>query len=431
MFMNKIKFINDKGLRILLLIIGIIFFTHIYAQNTSDTLKGRNLYQPKGSIQNDTISVPDSQEIQAQFIRDSIEARLRFIADSIEAREIFVRDSIIRRQRILDSLIFLKTELPRLIEASLKTVTEQIIVYSNEIKIIGDSTLSNYTCRILPFSVDQPFTPWMLTLNLSDNPIKISINTNTRKVTSIHSPLIDCSLEYGTRNNILRITGQSTILNKSSGKLYKVPIDSVFFDNRGRVINIKRYIQFYRVVNNYQKGSPLFIHLSQVKKFEYTADNLITKYQIVNFCDRWSEQDERKVCKIVNYALNMQGKTYILTRQNDPANNYSDGTFNFEFDNQYNLASVAFNNINKSENWKCIIELNEAGNVSRYVYQNNGVVRKTLLVNYYLNDSKAKYKAETITCTFEDDGNSYYQKNNTTNKVRVRDKMTGEWGAWK
>jgi hypothetical protein len=204
----------------------------------------------------------------------------------------------------------------------------------------------------------------------------------------------------------------------------------VFFDRLGRVSKIKQYIQFYQVTGNYKRGAPLFIHLSKVKQFEYTADNRMTKYRIISFCDRWSAQDENKVCNIVTYTLNIQGKTYILTLQNDPVNEYADGTFTYEFDNQYNLKSVSFNNTKNSENWKTYIELNEAGNVSRYVYQTKGVEHKTLLVNYYLDDPKAKHKVETITCIFEDDGVSYYQKNNTTGKSRVRDRLTGEWGPW-
>jgi hypothetical protein len=172
-------------------------------------------------------------------------------------------------------------------------------------------------------------------------------------------------------------------------------------------------------------------YLSQVKQFDYRPDNQIVKFQIVNFCDRWSTTDASKTCSIVNYNLTQNSKTYILSRNNDPANTFSDGIFNYEFENNYILKSVSFSNQSKSEDWKCILELNEAGNVSRYVYQNKGAVHRTLLINYFLNNPTAKNKVETITCTFEDDGISYFQKNNTTGQSRTRDKQTGEWSSWK
>lgn len=450
--MIRTKFINHNLRKLLFVIVGVISFTHLYAQSTPYTLKGRNIYNPELLKPKDTTLRPDSLDVQSQFsrdsiearekfiqdsietrllfIRDSIEARLKFIRDSVEARQKFIRDSIIRRQRIIDSLTFLKTELPALIDASLRTVKEQIIVYNDKIRIIGDSTLSNYTCRILPFNLALPYVPWKATLNLSDKPIKFDVDTIKHKIVSMKTPFINCSFIYGKHDNILIIKGKGTILNKRSTKFYKAPIDSVFYDRRGMVVKIKRYIQFYSVTNNYQRGTPLFLHLSQVKQFEYNANKVLTKQRVVSFCDRWSAQDEKKVCNILTYSLALQGKTYILTRRNDPVNDYSDGSFAFEFDAGDNLKSVSFKNVKNSEDWKCFIEVNEAGNVSRYVHQNKGIVRQTLLVNYYLDDPRAKHKVETVTCTFEDDGISYYQKNNTTGKTRIRNKMTGAWGPW-
>lgn len=438
---------------VLLIFMGFILYTQPYAQSITDTLKGRNIYNPEvlklvdsifsddtsdvmtqqqqDSIRARLIIMQDSIEARLRFMQDSIEARLKFIQDSIEAREKFIRDSIQKRQRILDSLNFLKAELPRLIDASLKTFNEDIIIHSDKIKIIGDSTLSDYTCRKLPFKLNEPFKPWKLSLNLSYNPVKINVDTIRHKIISIKSKHFNCSYDYRKKNNTVRINEQSTIINKRSGKLYSAPFDSVFFDRRGKVVRIKRYIQFYQVTGNYQRGAPLFIHLSQVKQFTYNADNLIIKHQVVNFCDRWSKQDEKKVCNIVTYTLNMQGKTYILTRQNDPVNDFSSGTFRFEFDYSNRLKSVSFKNIKNTEDTKCFIDLNNDGNIIRYAYQNKGVVSNALLINYYLDDPRAKYKVETISCTYEEDGVSYYQRNNTTGKSRVRSRLTGEWGSWK
>ena len=109
----------------------------------------------------------------------------------------------------------------------------------------------------------------------------------------------------------------------------------------------------------------------------------------------------------------------------------SSGTFRFEFDNINNLKSVAFKNVKNTEDTKCFIDLNNDGNIIRYAYQNKGVVSNALLINYYLNDPRAKHKFETISCTYEEDGVSYYQRNNTTGRSRVRNRLTGEWGPWK
>ncbi len=425
----------------LLILAGFIAFTRPYSQNIPDTLKGRNIYNPDVLRPKDTSFTGDTSDVMTQqvrdsiqarlkFIQDSIETRLKFIQDSIEAREKFIRDSILRRQRILDSLNFLRAELPRLIDASLKTFIEDIIIYNEKLKIIGDSILCDYTCRILPFKLNQPFKPWKITLNLSGNPVKINVDTIRNKIISIKSPVFNCSFNYGKQNNLVIIKEQSTILNNRSGKFYSEPLDSVFFDRRGRVAKVKRYIHFYQVTGNYQRGSPLFVHLSQVKQFEYNADNLVAKQQVVNFCDRWSKQDETKVCNIITYNLSVQGKEYILTQHNDPINEFASGTFRFEFDNMYNLKSVSFKNVKNTEDWKCFIDLNSEGNVIRYAYEKNGIVSSAFIINYYLDVPGARHKVETISCSYEDDGVSYYMRNNTTGKSRTRNRLTGEWGPW-
>ncbi len=428
--------------KVLFLLTFFLTLGPVLAQNGSDTLRKRNLYRPNSSGQNDSnfrhespdtlLQVnQDSIDARLKFMQDSLLARMQFVQDSIQAREIFVRDSIQRRKEILDSLTFLKAELPRLLEASLKTFSKDVIVHHNNIQIIGDSVLSNYVSLTLPFTIDQPYTPWKSIINLSNKPIKLSINTQAKKITAIQAPGFSCSFSYSARNPVLRINGKSSIVNKSSGKLYKVPIDSVWFDRRGNVMKIKRYFQFYQATSQYQKGAFLFVHLTQVKQFEYGPDHHMTRYHITNFCDRWKAQDEKKVCIIMTYTITKQANSYILTRKTDPENNYADGTFTYEFNDRNNLKSVAFVNNRNSENWKTIVEMNEAGNVSRYVYKNKGSVHKTLLVNYYMDNPGARHKVETITCIFEDDGVSYYQSNNTTGKTRERNRMTMEWSPWR
>ncbi len=412
----------------------------ISAQSDTDTLRGRNLYRPNSEKHqkvnlmkesSDTLKQvdQDSINVRLQFIRDSIAARMQFIQDSILAREKFVRDSIQRRKEILDSLTFLRNELPPLLEASLKTFSDDVIVVSSTIRIVGDSTLSNHTSLILPFTIDQPYAPWKSVINLSDKPIKLTIDTLKNKIMAIQAPGLGCSFAYNPRNNSLIISSKSSIVSKSSGKLYKVPVDSVWFDRRKKVSKIKRYFEFYQATSQYQKGAYLFTHLTQVKQFEYDAAGHLSRYQITNFCDREKVQDPKKVCTNMTFTILKQGNSYLLTRTTDPVNNFADGKFTYEFDSGNNLKSVSFVNNKNSENWKTIVEVNESGYVSRYVYQNKGIVRKTLLVNYY--PEKAKQKVETITCLFEDDGVSYYQVNNTTGKTRERNRLTMEWSPWR
>jgi hypothetical protein len=440
MMINKTGRVN---LKIFLLLLASNFLVAgLNAQITDDTARDIRLYRPPAEVSKDTIRVSDSLQlrqqhirdsvaVRQQFLRDSIEARLKFIQDSIIAREIFVRDSILRRQRILDSLRFLQTGLPRLIDASLRTLKEDMIIRQDKVKIVGDSVLSDYTYMILPFDLTRPFTPWKGILNLSDKPIKINVDEKKNKITSIQAPSLACSFSYGTTSKILVINEPGVIMNRREGKLYKVPFDTVFFDPQGRIIKIKRYIHFHRVENNYQKGAPVFIHLAQVKQFEYNAYNQMTRYQAVNFCDSWSEQEEKKVCYIITYSFDIRGNTYIITRQNNPSNDFSDGTYTCEFDDNFNLKSLAFKNASGSENWKTFVELNEAGNVSRYLYQVKDVVRQSMDIIYHPDDPDPKHKTELITNIFEDDGICYYQKNNNTGKSRTRDKMTGEWGPWR
>ena len=450
--MSGKKIINSDLKKIVAGVILYLMIFPLHAQDIPDTLNGRNIYNPHRLESRDTSFNRDQSEVQQKvshdsvntdvsfnrdsivarerFLQDSIAERQKFIQDSLLAREKFIKDSIEKRQRILDSLTFLQERLPVLINASLKTMTEDVIVHHSDVKIVGDSTLSDYTYWILPFGLNKPFTPWVSAINLSDNPVKIGINKASNKITFIKSSAFNCSYNYGNNKNILIINEQSIIMNNRSGEFYKEPVDSVFFNNSGKIFKIKRYVRLYHVTGNYQRGAFILTHLSRVKQFDYNPAQQLSGFQVVNFCDRWSTKDPNKVCFIVNYTLDLQNNTYVLTRRNDPVNSYSDGTFMFEFDNNNILKSVSFKNTSNTENWKTIVELNDVGNVNNYYYQVNGKIDHSLLFKYNLDDPNAKYKVESITCTFESDGLSYYQKNNTTGKSRVRNKMTLEWSPW-
>ncbi len=427
--MNNMVFCKGSFRKIGLWVAGLLVIIQLNAQNNPDSLRIKYLYRPQESEQKDTVYRCDSMLIREQFIRDSIAARLQFIQDSIIAREKFVRDSIARRQRIMDSLTFLKTELPVLFDATVKTITEQLVIHNSGIGIAGDSMLTDYTYEIVPFGLSQPFTPWKSTINLSTNPVTITVNNTRKKIKGIKAPFFNCT--YEKRPGMLVIREQGIIVNNHSGNFYKDPVDTVFYDKTGRILKIKRYAHFYQVTGNYQKGASLFVHLTQVRQFEYGSANVPAMFQEVNFCERWSSAGESKVCNIITYEISRQGNTYTLIKQNNPANGYSDGTYVVEYNSVFDPVSQSFENKSKTESWKCFVELNEAGNVSRYVYQKKGVVNETLLVNYFLDDPSAKHKVETITCFFEPDGISYRQVNNTTGQRRDRDKLTMEWSPWR
>jgi lactam utilization protein B len=101
------------------------------------------------------------------------------------------------------------------------------------------------------------------------------------------------------------------------------------------------------------------------------------------------------------------------------------------YDESENLKDISFVNSAKTENWQRSIELNKSGNVSCYIDKSNDLILQSLCMIYHDNDPQAKNMVETITTTFEKDGISYYQKNNTTGKIRTRNRMTLEWSPWK
>ncbi len=404
----KRYFAAGMPLRLLMILLGPLYVAGSFAQEISDTIRK-----------------PD------QSVIDSLEIRQQFVKDSLLAREIFVRDSVQRRLHILDSLTFLQKELPGLLEAYHRVYKEDIFLHGYDIKIIGDSVLGDYSYLILPFSLTQPYTPWKGRVSLSGDPVKINVDKQTQRITTIQAPLMKCSFAWGSSNSVLVLNERSTIQKNGWGQFYTTPIDSVFYDRNKRIVKIKKYIQVYSLVNGNQRGVPLFLQLTHVKQYEYGPDHRVTRYQIVKFCDRWKAYEKSKVCSIITYSFSEQNNTIVLTRRNDPSNNYSDGSYTYVFDEDDHPKSISFQNISNTENWQRTIELNKEGNVHCYFDKVNGVLKQSLCMIYHTDDPNAKYPVENITTVFEDDGVSYYQKNNTTGQIRTRDRMTLEWSSWK
>jgi hypothetical protein len=418
----------------------------LIAQEHVNSEQPSHLYRPQDTTRNlldttrtllppgDTLTQEqrDSIAIREKYIQDSIMARLQFIQDSIIAREKFVQDSIARRKRILDSLIFLKNELPALLEASVRIMSEEIVIHNTPIQIIGDSILTDFTFAYLIFGFNKPYIPWKTTIDLSDNPAKIKSDLDAKKIISIKTPFFYHFYEYDRNKKVVQIRSKSALVQKNNQKFFRAPLDSVFFDSKGRVVKIKKYNQYYLATANLRQGALKYTDLAWAIQYKYDYNNNISNCELVKFCERGTvNKKPDQVCSIVNYAINQNGLEYSVKRNNDPPNSYSDGTFVFTYTPDYTLKSTSFNNVSNQENWITYIETNEKGWVSRYVYKNNGKVRKTLLVNYYHDNPRAKNKYETVSCVFEDDGISYQQINNTTKKMRVRDKLTMEWSDWK
>lgn len=415
---EKIKCMMQK---IIITILGLLCFSQVFAQINQDTSKINENQNPDLIILEDTTSVLyDSAYI----------IRQEFIRDSLIAREKFVKDSLYHRKVILDSVTFLKQELPRLIAAAIKSINEEIIIFTDQVDIIGDSALSDFTYRVLSQKIEEPYAPWRSTIKLNGNSFKIKIDTINKKINSVRSPELSYSFNYNFDKNMVRMNGQSTILKKSSGNYYKFPFDSVFFDRNGRVKKLKRYAHYFEATKSYQKGASLYVDIELVKEFDYFPDGVLSGYRVVNYCDRWGGKNINEVCHVVSYSIAREGRKFTVVRKNEPENVYSDGTFIFEFDSNFDMKGMEFTNANKSLTRKCFVELNEEKNVSRYLYEKNGRIDRTILVNYN-NNPDAKYKVETTICYFEEDGISYYQVNSTTGKTRTRNKLTMVWEPWK
>jgi hypothetical protein len=362
---------------------------------------------------------------------DSFESRQQDIQDSLLVRENFRKDSIARRQQVLDSLDIVRKELQVLLEACQKIIREEIFLHDYEIQLSGDTALGDYTSLVLPFSVSEPFTPWKVRLRLAGDGVNFSMDRQHLQITSLQIPLMNCVISRDNSGRILVLHERGKVQKNGWGQFYITPIDSVFYGPFNNIVKIKRYALVYSALNGNQRGTLLFLNLVQVKQYEYGQDRRLRKCQIVKFCDRWRAYERNRVCSIVTFEISGHDSVIQLTRRNDPANNYSDGTFTYEFDDHDNLKGISFQNLAKTEDWQRTVELNKDGNVHCYFDKVRGVVQQSICMIYHLNDPLAKYQVETITTLFEKDGISYYQKNNTTGKFRTRDNMTLEWSPWK
>lgn len=413
----------NKGIIVLVLIVftGSVYLTGLSAQQAADTLKGKNLYRPNKPFIQDTTNKD----------RDAIERRLQFTKDSLFAREQFMKDSVQRRVRMLDSLVFLQKELKVLLDVYFRTVSEDVILRSNDITIIGDSILGDYTFLILPFGSNQPYTPWKLKYKLPGTSFQYTVDKSREKITSVQAPFMNCSIAYGNNGSIMIIHELGSIERNSSGFFYISPVDSVFLDHDRRVVKIKKYRQLYGVTGNNQRGAPVLLNLVQVKQYEYSSGAIPIAYQVVNFCARWKSFETSKVCNIIRYSLAEDNNAYRLSRSNDPSNAYSDGVYTFVFDAGDQLKEVSFRNSAGTESRNHEIELNKDGNISCYIFKKADFIEQSVCFIYHLNEPDARYQVETILTSFEKDGISYYQKNSTTGQIRTRDRMTLEWGPWK
>jgi uncharacterized membrane protein (UPF0127 family) len=384
-----------------------------YGQNEADTVKALNTYQPYRQLKEDTI-----------------DTREKFLQDSILARDQFVRDSILQKQRILDSLTLIQGELKPLLDAIQWTMKEDIISHSDNIDIEGDTGLGDYVYYKFPLSLSEPYTPWKGSISLNAKTFSLKIDQATRKISSIQSPSLRCNLNYANQGMVLIIQEAYVIQNHSIGQFFRNPIDSVFFDRNKRIVKIKRYVQFYKLVNSNRRGEFLFTKLLQVKQYQYVANNQMAQYELVKFCDSYKDYEPDKVCYKIKYSVTKQENNYVITRNSTPENAYSDGTFTLEYDENGTIKCLSFKNLANTQNWQRLVDLNKEGNVNCYTDKVDGVPFNALCMVYH-KERDAKYPVEMINTIYEKDGISYLQKNLTTEKVRVRDRLTLEWGPWK
>jgi len=359
-----------------------------------------------------------------------MEARREFIRDSLLAREQHVKDSLFRKKRMLDSVNILKNQLQPLLEAYFASLKEDIVIRYYPIPVQGDTVLGEFSFLLLPFGVMDPYTPWKGKAVLSGKQVRYTYDQSRQRIIGIQCPGVKASFAYVDRGSVLIMEQPGMVQNNTYGHFYKKPVDSVYFDQNRKISRIKKYMLFYTLVNGNHCGQFLFTNRTQVKQYEYGQGGALVHYQITRYCDRWKIYEQNKVCSILNFTFTRQGNTYMVDRRNNPANNYSDGTYTFVTNEKDNLSSVAFQNQAKTENWKREIELNKDGNVNCYIDKANEVVKQSLCMIYHI-EANARYPVETITTTFEKDGISYFQRNNTTGQIRTRDKMTLEWSPWK
>lgn len=407
---------RQKFIQIMLFIGFILSFNpmKLCAQQTEPVDK--HLYRPAHLLDTIETVIPDSSAWLST--EDSI------------ARALFVKDSIERRQRMLDSVIFLKNQLQGMMEAYYSTIKEEIIVEFYAIPILGDTALGNFSYTILPFGVRDPYMPWKGNVVLSGKSVTYALDQKQKRVIGMKSPQVAASFSWIHNGRAMVIEESAVIQKNLYGSFYKKPVDTVFFDSHNRLIAVKKYVVFHALGSGNTCGALLFTNRTQVKYFDYGTNGKLIQYKLIRYCDRWKSYETNKLCSSITYSLTYSDGSCQVSRRNEPANSFSDGTFTFIFDKPGNLKSISFQNLAKTENWTRDIELNKNGFVNCYMDKANNVVIQSLCWIYH-NEANAKYPVEEILTTFEKDGISYIQRNNTTGKVRTRDRMTLEWSSWK
>jgi hypothetical protein len=277
--------------------------------------------------------------------------------------------------------------------------------------------------------MSEPYNPWKGSLNLNDKHFRYGIDKKTKKIITIQAPLLNMSFNYANQGMLL-VMQEAYVIQTNAGRYYKVPFDSIFYDRSKRIEKIKRYIQIYKLINGNQKGELLCTNLSQVKQYQYGANNQMVHYELVKFCDRFNNYDAKTVCCIITYDVKKENNNYLITRHNNPANSTSDGTFTLEFDERQDVKCISFKDLKNTLIWQRLVETNKEGNVNCYKDKSGGVINSTICMIYHY-EPNAKYPVEIICTTFEKDGIDYFQKNTTTEKTRARNRLTMEWGPWK
>ncbi len=406
----------------LLLIISIIPL-QIFAQEPESV--NRHLYRPYPSSDTIKTAIPESS---SQSLCDSIRL-VKTLEDSL-ARALFVRDSMERRQKMKDSVVFLRNEIQGLLEAYFTSVKEDIIIRFYPIAIQGDTALGNFTFMILPFGVRDPYTPWKGNITLTGRAIRFTLDARKKKILGIKTPQLTATFAMTKSGKVLIIEEAVVVQKNATGSFYKKPVDSVYYDSQNRIIMVKKYLLFHSLETGNSCGPLLFTNRTQFKQYEYNPDHTLKLYKITRYCERWKAYESNKLCSSLTFTITNGNGTCQVVRKNDPSNAYSDGTYTFYFDKPDNLQSISFQNIAKTENWTRDIELNKDGFVSCYLDKANNVIKQSLCMIYH-KEPNAKYPVEEMITTFEKDGISYFQRNSTTGQVRTRDRMTLEWTPWR
>lgn len=425
----KVNFMNQIRVALFFVLAFTLYWPAVHAQesDTSGTVEQPYIYRPSVFRTIVADSTEQNTDSVMNEIGQGIDSTYFFQQQAIDSalRAAFVKDSLLKRQAEIDSLQNLQRELPLLVKASLYTFTDNLIVADGQANIQGDTSLTDYCATVLPFRFSDPFQPWKLVVPLSEG-VQISSGNQPFKIKSLKTPDFQHFYSYNPNDKVVVIRQQAVLARHNDANYFKSPVDSVFLNERHQLVKVKRYFEVYAASSSFQREAFLFNQLWQVKQYIYSGNELAS-YELVKLCERWSAKEEEKVCLITSYTVKKTGYAYELVRSNNPPNEYTEGTYTYDFDDAGNLRAGSFRSNSGAENWKTFVELNEEGNVSRYVYQDKGEVSQTLLINY---TPGAPEKVEIISCTFEDDGVSYYQHNTTTGKGRTRDRLTMEWGPW-